>query len=200
MEKQNENVQEGTETVEQVDTQQEEVKAQDKSVKTFTQEELDAVIKSNVDRALAKARKEAKEQLDEAEKVRKMNAEQKAKYEIEKRDNYIKQLEAERNRSNMEREATTLLQERNITVNHDVLNFVVKETAEETLTAIEHFEKVLNDLADKKVQTLLKGRTPTSTKARVAGVTKAEFEAMSYSQRVQLKENNPKLYAELSNK
>lgn len=186
-----------TEIVETVDTQQEETKVQE--VKTFTQEELDAIVKSNVARAIAKVKREEEQRINEAEKVKKMNAEQKLQYELEKREQRIAELEAQQNRSNMEREATVLLQKRGLSVNNEVLDYVVKGTAEDTLVAIDTFERVVNALAESKVQTMLKGKTPTSTKVATSGVTKAEFENMTYTQKTELFMNNPEAYHKLNN-
>lgn len=187
-----------TEIVETVDTQQEKTKVQD--TKTFTQEQLDAIVKSNVARALVKAKKEEEQRINEAEKVRKMDATQKLQYELETQKKRVAELEAQQKRSNMEKEATVFLQERGITVNNEVLNYVVRETAEETIESINEFERVVNAVADNKVQAMLKGRTPTSTKVATGGITKAEFDKMSYTERANLRVNEPEVYAKLTTK
>ncbi|MCW1390659.1 DUF4355 domain-containing protein, partial [Streptococcus agalactiae] len=70
-------------TQEEVETQ-EEVKAEATSEKTFTQAEVTEMIQQNVNRAVAKAHKDAQEQFkaeqDEAKKLAKMNSEEKANY------------------------------------------------------------------------------------------------------------------------
>ena len=51
--------------------------------KTFTQAELDDIVQKEKAKAKRSAEREYKEKMDEAEKLRKMNAEQKAEYEAQ---------------------------------------------------------------------------------------------------------------------
>lgn len=71
------------------------------------------MIKANVDRAVAKAHKEVQEQQAEAEKLRKMNADEKAEFEKNKREEEFKKREAEITR----REFKIMLAEKNLSVN-----------------------------------------------------------------------------------
>ena len=58
--------------------------------KTFTQAELDAIIQKEKAKAKRSAEKEYKAKMDEAEKLRKMNADEKAEYEAKNlRNNLI---------------------------------------------------------------------------------------------------------------
>ena len=70
---------------EQVDTQEETATAE----KTFTQAELDAIIQKEKAKAKRSAEREYKEKMDEADKLRKMNADQKAAYEAQKQADRI---------------------------------------------------------------------------------------------------------------
>lgn len=189
------------ETKEVVETEREQASTQEQSEtaeKTFTQEELDAIIQKEKGKAKRAAEKEYKAKLDEAEKLRQMNAEQKAEYEAKKQADYIAELEAKINRSGLEKEASKMLSEGGIVPDEEILGFVVKDDAESTQEAVNSFTALVNDLADKKVNTMLKGKTPQKVEQTMAGVlTKEQFDRMGYKDRNELIQNNPELYATL---
>ncbi|MEY8435091.1 DUF4355 domain-containing protein [Streptococcus hyointestinalis] len=189
------------ETKEVVETEREQASTQEQSEtaeKTFTQEELDAIIQKEKGKAKRAAEKEYKAKLDEAEKLRQMNAEQKAEYEAKKQADYIAELEAKINRSGLEKEASKMLSEGGIVPDEEILGFVVKDDAESTQEAVNSFTALVNDLAGKKVNTLLKGKTPQKVEQTTAGVlTKEQFDRMGYKDRNELIQNNPELYATL---
>lgn len=179
---------------EQVDTQQE----VESTEKTFTQSEVDDLIKKRLAKQEKSFDKRMQEKLDEAEKLRKMNETQKAEYEQEKQKAYIAELEAKINRSELEREASKMLSEGGIAVDDKILGLVVKDTAESTQEAVESFVALVNDLADKKVGEKLKGKTPQKMENNSAGeITKEQFNRMGYQSRNELLQNNPELYHKL---
>lgn len=166
--------------------------------KTFTQAELDDIIRREKAKAKRSAEKEYKSKMEEAEKLRQMNETQKAEYEAEQQQKHIKELEAKLNRIELEKEASKILSESNISVNDAILSFVVKDNAEDTKQAITAFSKIVDDLADKRVSEMLKGKTPSRTgTSTTAGVTKEQFNRMGYASRNELLQNNPELYKQL---
>ena len=166
--------------------------------KTFTQSEVDELIKKRLAKQEKSFDKRMQEKLDEAEKLRKMNETQKAEYEQEKQRAYIEELEAKINRSGLEREASKMLSEGGIVADEKILGIVVKDTAESTQEAVESFVALVNDLADKKVGEKLKGKTPKKMEDTSAGeITKEQFDRMGYQSRNELLRNNPELYHKL---
>ncbi|HFU4009528.1 TPA: DUF4355 domain-containing protein [Streptococcus suis] len=168
-------------------------------VKTFTQEELDAIIQKEKGKAKRAAEREYQAKMDEAEKLRKMNAEQKAEYEAKKQADYIAELEAKINRSGLEKEASKMLSESGLVVDDKILGFVVKDTAEATQEAVDSFSALVNDLADKKVGEMLKGKTPKKVEQTTsASITQEQFNRMSYRAQLDLQKADPGLYEKLS--
>lgn len=166
--------------------------------KTFTQSEVDELIKKRLAKQEKSFDKRMQEKLDEAEKLRAMNESQKAEYEQEKQRAYIAELEAKINRSGLEREASKMLSGGGIVVDDKILGLVVKDTAEKTQEAVESFVALVNDLADKKVGEKLKGKTPKKMEDTSAGeITKEQFNKMGYKSRNELLQNNPELYHKL---
>lgn len=179
---------------EQVDTQQE----VESTEKTFTQSEVDDLIKKRLAKQEKSFDKRIQEKLDEAEKLRQMNESQKAEYEQAKQRAYIAELEAKINRSGLEREASKMLSEGGIAVDDKILGLVVKDTAESTQEAVESFVALVNELADKKVSEKLKGKTPKKMEDTSAGeITKEQFDRMGYQSRNELLQKNPELYHKL---
>ncbi|HEM6088637.1 TPA: DUF4355 domain-containing protein [Streptococcus suis] len=180
---------------ETVDTSQ----AEETTEKTFTQAELDEMIQREKAKAKRAAEKEYKAKMDEAEKMRDMNEAQKAEYEAKKQADYIAELEAKINRSGLEKEASKLLSEGGLIADDKILNFVVKDTAEDTLEAVNSFTALVNDLADKKVSELLKGKTPKKVEQTTsASITQEQFNRMSYRAQLDLQKSDPELYEKLS--
>ena len=166
--------------------------------KTFTQSEVDELIKKRLAKQEKSFDKRMQEKLDEAEKLRAMNESQKAEYEQEKQRAYIAELEAKINRSGLEREASKMLSGGGIVVDDKILGLVVKDTAEKTQEAVESFVALVNDLADKKVGEKLKGKTPKKMEDTSAGeISKEQFNKMGYQSRNELLQNNPELYHKL---
>ena len=166
--------------------------------KTFTQSEVDELIKKRLAKQEKSFDKRMQEKLDEAEKLRAMNESQKAEYEQEKQRAYIAELEAKINRSGLEREASKMLSEGGIIADDKILGLIVKDTAERTQEAVESFVALVNDLADKKVGEKLKGKTPKKMEDTSAGeITKEQFNKMGDQSRNELLQNNPELYHKL---
>lgn len=182
------------EVIEEASTQEE----TETTEKTFTQAELDAIIQKEKAKAKRSAEREYKAKMDEAEKLRKMNAEQKAEYEAQKQADRIAELEAQLNRNGLEKEASKMLSEAGIVASDDILNFVVKDDAEGTQEAVNALSILVNDLADKKVSEMLKGKTPKKVEQSTTGaITKKQFDKMGYKDRNELLQNNPELYHQL---
>ena len=171
---------------------------QETAEKTFTQAELDEIVKKEKAKAKRSTEKEYQAKIDEAERLRKMNADEKAKYEAEKQAAYIAELEAKINRSGLEKEASKMLSESGIAASDEILALVVKDDAERTQEAVNGFAELVNQLADNKVKEMLKGKTPRKVEQSTAGaITKAQFDRMGYKDRNELLQSNPELYQQL---
>lgn len=167
--------------------------------KTFTQAEMDEIIQQRLKKAEKSYARKMQEKLDEAEKLRQMNAEQKAEYEKEKQEAEIADLKAQLNRNALEKVASKLLSEAGIVADDEILSFVVKEDAEGTQEAINRFSSLVNDIADKKVSEMLKGNTPEKVEGNLkAPMTEEEFRRLSYTEQAKLYQENPELYAQLN--
>lgn len=190
---------EEVETVVETEQEQASTQEQEKTTeKTFTQAEVDDIVQKRLSKAEKSFEKKIQERINEAEKLRKMNAEQKAEYEAQKQAERIAELEAQINRNGLEKEASKMLSEAGIVASDEILDFVVKDNAELTQETINNFTALVNDLADKKVSEMLKGKTPKKVEQSTAGaITKEQFDRMGYKDRNELLQRNPELYNQL---
>lgn len=159
------------EKVDNVDNQQEETKQEE--VKTFTQEEIDEMVKSNVDRAVAKALHKADEQRKEAEKLAAMNAKEKAEYEMNKKQQDLEERERNIQLRELTAEAKDMLIEKGLS--SDLASILDYKDAESVKESINIIEAAINKEAEKQVIERLKGRTP-KTKNINSAITKEEIE------------------------
>lgn len=159
------------EKVDKVDNQQEETKNEE--VKTFTQEEIDEMVKSNVDRAVAKALHKADEQRKEAEKLAAMNAKEKAEYEMNKKKQDLEERERNIQLRELTAEAKDILIEKGLS--SDLASILDYKDAESVKESINIIEAAINKEAEKQVIERLKGRTP-KTKNINSAITKEEIE------------------------
>ena len=159
------------ENVDRVDNQQEETKQEE--AKTFTQDEIDEMVKSNVDRAVAKALHKADEQRKEAEKLAAMNAKEKAEYEMNKKQQDLEERERNIQLRELTAEAKDMLIEKGLS--SDLASILDYKDAESVKESINIIESAINKEAEKQVIERLKGRTP-KTKNINSAITKEEIE------------------------
>lgn len=164
-----------------------------KDEKLFTQEQVNKLIKDRVARAV----KDKEEAIKEAEKLAKMNAEQKREYELEKLKRENEELKAAQNRYELGREATKMLAESGITASDEILDFVVREDAEKTSEAVQAFSELVDRISDEKMKEKLKGKPPR--KDAQPGGFKNPFskEHFNLTEQGRLLKADPELYKQL---
>ncbi|WP_214526853.1 DUF4355 domain-containing protein [Staphylococcus pseudintermedius] len=118
------------------------------------------LVNERVNEEMARRTKEMRQQIQdeltekqkEADKLCKMNAEQKHQYELEKaekeRDDYKQQLESYK----MRQEAMTMFSEANMQAPESLLNIVVQDTAEATKEAVDSFVSMVNQEVQRQLE------------------------------------------------
>lgn len=162
--------------------------------RTFTQAELDDIVKNRVKRALSKQEKEFQAKVDEAEKLRQMNVEQKSQYEKEKSEKIIAELTAKLERQALEKEASKMLMEHKIVATDELLGVLVRDNAENTKSCVNTFVSLVTEIVDDKVKEALKGKTPNKFANEI---TKKDFSQMSVSERNELFRTDRELYLKM---
>lgn len=176
-------------------------------VKTYTQEDFDKALQSETDKRVRQALKTAQEkwraeydeklkaEKDEAAKLAKMSAEERAEAERQKERERFEQERAQYQREKLEFETSRQLIDKKLSPKF--ASFLAQGDAETTKSNIEAFEKEFNAAVQKGIEEQLKGKTPKTGAAVSAGITKEQFDKMSYSERVKLYNENKSEYEKL---
>ena len=171
----------------------------DEGAKTYTQEEVDALLQAEADRRVSAALKkqEAKNQkkLLEAKKLAAMDEQARYEYELEQREAAIAEKEKELALAENKTEASKILNDRGIDLS--LVDFVVAETAEDMMANIDLLDKAFKKSVKAEVEKRLAGNAPKVGLPRDKAITKEDFRKMSYSEILELKNNNPEVYNEL---
>ena len=177
---------------EEVDTQ-EATEQQQEEVKTYTQDELEEIVKARV----AREKKAAEKAVEEASKLAKMNEEEKREFEYQKLQEELAELKRKDAYYGLSREASKMLAEHDIQADDEVLQFVVKDDADSTKETVNAFVELVNTKVEQGVKKALSGRPPKANLNANQVVTKEQFEEMGYSERVALKQKDENLYNKL---
>ncbi|MCT3342559.1 DUF4355 domain-containing protein [Lactobacillus johnsonii] len=181
------------------------------SEKTFSQAEVDEMVKSRLAREKDKmksslraeieedVRNKIKNEQSEANKLKKMNEDQRRKYDMDKKDQEIAELKAKLNRSDMEHVATDLLSKKGISADSEILNFVVAEDAETTQANIDRFVDLINKKAQANRREDFDVPEPKNGFHGEKATDVKEFNKMGYHERLELKQKQPTLYQQLLN-
>ena len=169
-------------------------------VKTYSEEEVARMLQAEADRrvsqALAKQQAKFKQQMDEAEKLRTMNEEQKAQYQLEQR---IKEIEAKEKEFALKEnryEAQKIMAEKNIPL--AFADFIVAEDAETMMANISLFEKEFKRAVRAEVDKRIASPAPKANIGVDTAITKEQFMKMTIAQQMELYKQDPELYKRLT--
>ena len=154
---------ENTEVIEEENTETEANNEKEEAGKTYTEEEVQVMMKERV----AREKKATEKAVAEAEKLAKMNAEEKREHERQKLEEELAEYKRKDQYYSLSREATNMLHEHGITADDELLGMIVKDTAEDTQSAVNSFVTLLNAKVEDGVKQALSGNSPrvnTSTK------------------------------------
>lgn len=169
--------------------------------KTYTQEEVDALLQKESDRrvteALKKAEKKNQDKVKEAEKLAKMNEQEKYEYELKQREEAIEAKERALTLAENKNEASKILSEKGLSLS--LVDFVVADDADTMKYNIDILDRAFKASVKAEVEKRLGGNNPKRTTAINDGVvTKEQFKKMSISEQADLLKNNPELYKQLT--
>lgn len=143
--------------------------------KKYTDDDVNKII----DRKFAEWEKKKQKEVDEAQKLAEMNAQQKAEYE---RDQMKKELDALKKKdslSEMTKTARKMLSDEDITISDELLAVMVTTDAEQTKAAVDGFAKMFKEAVEAAVKERLKGAPPKKGSAGgPASMTKEQIMAI----------------------
>lgn len=128
--------------------------------KKYTDKDVDAIVNKRFAKWKTEQEQAVKNAKEEAEKLAKMNAEQKQNYEIEKLQKENEKLKQEAAKVELSRSATGILAEKGIEATQDVLDFVVGNDADDTNAKIDKLVKIVESQLKKAEIARATGTTP----------------------------------------
>ena len=150
-------------------------KEENKPEPKYTDEDLNRIIQEKK----AKWDKQAKEAEEEAKKLAKMNAQQKAEHERDKLQKQLDELLTEKARADMAKEARRMCADANINVSDDILSSIITSDADTTKEAVESFIELFKGEVEKAVKEALKGNSFKRGTGSNGGVTKEDIMKIS---------------------
>ena len=124
--------------------------------KTFSQEEVSQMIKDRLTRERRKSDERIKEAIEEAEKLAKMNKDQKNQYELEKLLKENEELKVEKALSQMKNETRSMLNESGLeNLDQQIINIIVNTYAETTKKNVESYTNLLNQMVKLMLKSIM---------------------------------------------
>lgn len=171
-----------------------EEKQNEQQAKTFTQDEVNKIVSQRLERQ--KEQLKAKE--DEAKKLSRMNAEQKANYELEKANKRAEEAAAKLARYEMRDSAKQMLADGGFNnADNGLLDLVVTDTAESTQANVNVLLNAIEAIREDERNKLLAGKTPKVGGKEIKPVSAQELLKMSTAERVKFQRENPAEYARI---
>lgn len=168
---------------------------------TYTKEEVEKLLQAETDRrvtqALKKAERKKAEAVKEAEKLAKMNEEEKFKYELEQREKAIEEKEKQLALAENKSICATILNDKGLPVG--LVDFVVDVDADTMQDKIKTLDKYFKQAVKAEVEKRLSSATPKKNLPLNESLTKEQFMKMSLQQQTEIYRNNPELYKSLTN-
>ena len=136
-------------------TKDDSTKETKQEVKTFTQAEVDKMI----EKRLAREKQKQEAEIAEAKKLEQMNAEEKMKYEYEKKQKELDERLAEINKKELQQTSLIILQEDkkySASTSKALLDFIDYTDAESAKASIDKLDKVLKECIETEVSAKIK--------------------------------------------
>lgn len=139
--------------------------------KKYTDDDVNALI----DKKFAEWQKKKDAEISEAEKLAKMNEQQKAQYQSEQLQKRLDSLLEKDALNEMSKTARKMLSESGISVDDELLTVLVSTDAEATKKAVDSFATAFNKALEKAVTEKVKGTTPKAGKSGGTKMTKDQI-------------------------
>lgn len=159
-----------------------------------TDDDVDSIVKSKHSRW----QKELDAQKAEAEKLAKMNADEKAEHERKQLEAKIAELEQRETQRGLAKEAGKMLTANKLRADDTLVNLLVREDADKTKVAVNDFVEYMKEEKRQWEIERNTGTTPKRTINNQNTVTQEQFDAMPYAQKSALASSNPELFKKLT--
>lgn len=145
---------------------------QDDGEKRYTDKEVNELIERKFAEWQKKQEKQ-REKKDEAERLKNMTEQERKDHEMEDLRKQVDALQKKEAMSKMSATARTMLSEKGVNINDDLVEMLVSEDAETTKSAVETFISAFQAAVNRAVKDALKGEPPKTGGA--SGLTKEQI-------------------------
>lgn len=175
-----------------------EQKQQEQKEETFTKAQMEEIITKRV----AREKDAATKKIQEAEKLAKMNADEKQKYEFEQLQAKLAEFEKKDQQSALIKEANNMFAEHKFSFSDNVMKRLVDGDVNETKVIIDEIALSMKEQIEIGIEEgtnkALTGKSPRMNTSGNTGITKTDFDKMGYKEKVELNQKNPDLYNQLT--
>lgn len=184
-------VQEENKVAEETNEEEQQEQSQEQEEEMIPRSQFEKELKAR----LAREKKAREKAVEEAEKLAKMNAEQKKEYEYEKMQEELEEYKKRDQYYKLSKEASKMLAEHDITADEEVLSLVVKDDAEETQASVNAFVNLFNAKVEEGVKKALSGNSPKVNATQGKALTKEDIMGIKDAeQRIKAIQENPNLF------
>lgn len=170
------------------------------TAKTYTEEEVQALLQKEADRrvssALKKQQKDFENKMAEAERLKSMDEAQRKDYEYNQKLQELEKRERDFTVAQNKLEATKVMANRGLPV--EFVDYIVAEDAETMLENINVFERAFKSAVSDAVSKKISAPSPKNGTPQQTGMTREEFKKLNISQQSEIYRTNPKLYEQLT--
>ena len=167
-------------------------------VKTYTQEEVLALIQSESDKRVNQALKTQQKKYEKQLSLSKLDGEEREKAEKDNRIAELEQLVAEMNIERNKSELKSVLSSRGLSAEFcDIL--AITDDIEASQAAIDKLDKLFKAAVTAEVEKRLAGNAPRGNGASTKELTKDDAKKMSIAEMDNLAKTNPELFKKLFN-
>lgn len=156
-----------------------------------------AKLKKQFDEELEKRIEATKSEQAEAERLARMNAEEKIAFEKQKLEAENAELKRINQYNELSKEATKMLVEKKLVPTEALLQLLVRETAEATQKAVNVYVESVADQVKDQVKEALTGTPPTANIQKSTIVNPFSAATFNLTKQAELLKTNPDLYKQL---
>lgn len=178
------------------DTAENTQEEQEQEQKTYTKDEVMALLQSETDKRVSQALKTQQKKFDKQLSLTKLDGEERAKAEKDNRiaelEEQLAQFQIERNKS----ELKSVLSSRGLSAEFaDII--AISDDIETSQANIDRLDKLFKTAVRAEVEKRLAGNTPKGNSATSAEITRETVKKMSIAELNQLAETQPELFKKL---
>ena len=178
--------------IEVVEQEQEQVEEQ----KTYTQEEVMALLQKESDKRVSQALKTQQKKYEKQLSLSRLDGEERAKAEKDNRIAELEEMVAQMNTERNKSELKSVLSSRGLSAEFaDIV--AIGDDIETAQANIDRLDKLFKAAVKAEVERRLAGNTPKGNGSKPAEITKEAAKKLSLAQMTELKNNSPEEYKRL---